>query len=251
MPRTDEIPAADASAGRPASSGSRAAFVRGVKLGTPIFLGYVPVGAAFGVLARTVGFNSAQAVLCSATALAGAGQFIALSLLGSGATALTVLVATSVVNLRYLLFSTTLSPYLHAVPLRIQSWLAFTLTDETFAVNIADRQQGLSTSASMSGVGGIAWAGWVLGTALGAAGAEWIGDPNRWGLGFAMSAMFAALFVALADDWRHAVIGALAGGIVLLLPLSAAAGVALSSSWFVVIASMTAATIAMVVFRED
>ena len=228
-----------------------ARFVRGLRLGVPIFLGYVPVGAAFGVLARTIGFSTVQAVVCSATALAGAGQFIALSLLGSGATALTTVAATAVVNLRYLLFSTTLSPHLSGVPVRAQAWLAFTLTDETFAVNIADRREGLSTPASMAGVGAIAWTGWVLGTGLGALGATWIGDPSRWGLEFAMPAMFAALFVALAEDGRHVLVGLLSGAIALALPFGAVVGLPISQSWFVVIASMLAATVAMAVFRDD
>ena len=51
--------------------------------------------------------------------------------------------------------------------------------------------------ASMAGVGAISWTGWVLGTLLGAVGAQWIGDPSRFGVGFAMPAMFTALFVAL------------------------------------------------------
>ena len=228
-----------------------ARFARGLRLGLPIFLGYVPIGAAFGVLARTIGFSSLQAVVCSATALAGAGQFIALSLLGSGATALTTVAATSVVNLRYLLFGTTLSPHLGAVPVGTQAWLAFTLTDETFAVNVADRREGLSTPASMAGVGTVAWVGWILGTGLGAVGASWIGDPSRFGLEFAMPAMFAALFVALAEDARHVVVGLLAGAITLALPLTRAAGLTISPSWFVVIASMLAATIAVVVTRGE
>ena len=69
-----------------ALGGSRwSRFTRGLRLGFPIFLGYVPVGLAFGILAHTVGFTVLQAVLCSATALAGAGQLIALSFLASGA----------------------------------------------------------------------------------------------------------------------------------------------------------------------
>jgi len=221
-----------------------------MKLGLPIFLGYVPVGAAFGVLAVTMGFTVFEACLCSATALAGAGQFIALSLMSSGAGAATTVIATSVVNLRYLLFSTTLSPHLHRARLSSQSWLAFTLTDETFAVNVADRKEGTSTTASMAGVGAIAWIGWIAGTALGAAGAEWIGDPTRWGVDFAMPAMFAALFVALAEDRSHIIIGLIAGLIALALPLLGSVGITISSSWFVVIASMSAATIATVVIRE-
>jgi len=228
---------------------ARQRFGRGLRLGAPIFLGYMPVGMAFGILARTVGFSIFEAVMCSATAIAGAGQFIALSLLSSGATAFTTIVATAVVNMRYLLFGTTLSPHLHDASRREQAWLAFTLTDETFAVNIADRREGLSTVASMAGVGAIAWAGWVLGTGVGAAGAAWIGDPSRWGVEFAMPAMFAALFVALAEDRRHVAVGILAGALVLVMPILARV-VPVPEGWFVVVASLAASAAATVVFRE-
>jgi len=243
--------ATDGSNPTPAPPGVRARFWRGAELGSPIFLGYVPVGIAFGVLARTLGFSTLEAVVCSATALAGAGQFIALSVLGTGASAATVLVATTVVNLRYVLFAATLSPYLRGVPTREQSAIAFTLTDETFAVNIAEQRLGLSSPASMIGVGFIAWVGWVLGTFLGAFGADWIGDPSRFGVGFAMPAMFTALFIALAEDWRHVLTGLFAGGAVLALPILAALGAPISSSWFLVTASMVAATIAAVVWRDE
>ena len=230
---------------------SRARFWRGMKLGFPIFLGYVPVGMAFGILARTVGFSTIQAIICSATALAGAGQFIALSLVGAGAGVGSVLAATTVVNLRYVLFGSTLSPYLRTQSLRTQALIAFTLTDETFAINIADKRGGLSTAASMLGVGAISWVGWVLGTTLGAVGTEWIGDASRFGVGFAMPAMFTALFVALAENRRHVVAGVIAGAIMLALPLLSALRISLSPSWFIIIASMSAATIGAVVWRED
>jgi 4-azaleucine resistance transporter AzlC len=226
-------------------------FWRGIKLGFPIFLGYLPLGMAFGILARTVGFSVLAAVTCSATSFSGSGQFIALALLGSGATVLAVLAATTVVNLRYVLFGSTLSPYLHDVPLPTLVGLGFSLTDESFAVNIADHRAGLSTPASMLGVGAIAWIGWVLGTAVGAVGAGWIGDPSRFGVGFAMPAMFTALFIALAENRRHVAIGIVAGVIALALPLLAAVGLPLSPSWFIVIASMGAATIGSVMWREE
>jgi 4-azaleucine resistance transporter AzlC len=234
-----------------AEASARSRFWRGIELGSPIFLGYVPVGMAFGILARTLGFSTFEAVVCSATALAGAGQFIALAVMGTGASVAAVLVATTIVNLRYVLFAATLSPYLRGVSVPKQSAIAFTLTDETFAVNIAEHRLGLSSPASMIGVGFIAWAGWVLGTFIGAWGADWIGDPSRFGVGFAMPAMFVALFIALAEDWRHVVTGLLAGGFVLLLPVLSAAGLAISSSWFLVIASMTAATVAAVIWRDE
>ena len=228
-----------------------ARFWRGVGLGFPIFLGYMPVGIAFGILARTIGFSVLEAATCSATSLAGAGQFIALSVMSSGVGVVSVLAATTVVNMRYVLFGTTLSPYLRGLSTPTQAGLAFSLTDETFAVNIADRRSGLSTAASMLGVGAVAWTGWVLGTIIGAVGAGWIGDPTRFGVGFAMPAMFCALFIALAENRRHVLIGVLAGGLALALPALSAVGVNLSSSWFIIVASMSAATIGAVVWRED
>lgn len=215
----------------------------------PIFLGYVPTGMAFGVIATSIGFTATQAVMCSATALAGAGQFIALNLMKEQATVLAVLTATTVVNLRYVLFGATLSPHLKGMSLSSQAALAFTLTDETFAVNVSDRRAGTSTGASMAGVGAIAWIGWVTGTAVGALAASLIGDPSRWGVEFAMPAMFTALLVALAEDRRQVITAAFAGMLAVGLPALAAVGVAIPSSWLIVIASMAAATIATLVFQ--
>ncbi|HUK63971.1 MAG TPA: hypothetical protein VLV15_11575, partial [Dongiaceae bacterium] len=77
-----------------------------------------------------------------------------------------------------------------------------------------------------------------------------IGDPSRFGVEFAMPAMFSALFVALAEDWRHVAVGVAAGGILLALPLLSAVGVHLESSWYLVIASMVAASVGAAVWRE-
>ena len=211
----------------------------------------MPVGAAFGIIAISLGFSNSQAVACSAIVLAGAGQFIALSLMKTGEGIIAVLAATTIVNLRYVLFGATLSPYLRGMPLRYQTLLGFTLTDETFAVNISDRRAGLSTGASMVGVGAIAWVGWVTGTFLGATATGLIGDPTRWGVEFAMPAMFTALFIALAEDRRHVIIGVLAGVITIALPALRHISFEIPAAWHIVIASVLCATVATVVFRDE
>ena len=221
----------------------RARFVRGLKLGLPILLGYAPVGAAFGILADGLGFTAFQAALCSATALAGAGQFIALALAALGTPVLGILVATAIVNLRYVLFGAVLSPYLSGMSLHAQGLLAFTLTDETFAVNIQDQRQGSADALSMAGVGTIAWIGWVAGTLVGALAAGLIGDPERWGVQFAMAAMFSALLVAQVEDKRHVIVA------VITLALTLAFMALLPGQWYVVLAPVAAAAIAAVVYR--
>ncbi|MBF4509807.1 MAG: AzlC family ABC transporter permease [Aeromicrobium sp.] len=221
----------------------RVRFARGVALGLPIFLGYLPVGAAFGVVARGLGFSVVQAAACSATALAGAGQLIALTLIESGAAVLAVVVTTAVVNLRYVLFGAAMSAHVTGVPLPGQAFLAFTLTDETFAVNIDDHRRGLADAWSMAGVGVIAWTGWVLGTTAGALAAGWIGDPTRYGVQFAMPAMFTALLVAQAEDRRHVATAVLAA------TLAVACMLLLPDPWYLIAAPMLAATIATVMHR--
>lgn len=221
----------------------RARFVRGLKLGLPIFLGYAPIGAAFGIVARGLGFTPLQAAVCSGTALAGAGQLIALQLLGAGAGVAAVVFTTAIVNLRYILFGAALSQHVTGMPLLRQAFLAYTLTDETFAVNIDDSRRETASFASMAGVGVIAWAGWVLGTTVGALAAGAIGDPTRFGVQFAMPAMFTALLVAQAEDRTHvltAVVAAIfAIGLMLILP----------DPWYLIVAPILAATVATVVHR--
>lgn len=226
-------------------------FFRGVKLGFPIFLGYVPVGMAFGILAQKQGFTFFQAVACSALALAGAGQFIALAVLTAGGSALTALIATGIVNLRYVLFAATISPYLKRVSVLKLLWPGYTLTDETFAVNIADLRENKATVGSINGAGFISWAGWVLGTVIGVPLAGWIGNPSAWGLEFTMPAMFAALFVTLADNRNQIITGVISAGIVLGLAFSQSRGINIDPNLYIVIAALAGATIATLVFSHD
>lgn len=221
----------------------RARFARGLRLGLPIFLGYAPIGAAFGIVARGLGFSPLQATICSGTALAGAGQLIALQLLGAGAGAAAVVITTAIVNLRYILFGAALSQHVTRMTLKQQAFLAFTLTDETFAVNIDDSRRGLADFASMAGVGVIAWTGWVSGTAAGALLAGVIGDPTRFGVQFAMPAMFTALLVAQAEDRTHVLTAVVAAAFAVALMI------VLPDPWYLIAAPVLAATVATTVTR--
>jgi 4-azaleucine resistance transporter AzlC len=212
-------------------------FRRGIGLGMPVFLGYVPIGAAFGVIATTAGFSVLQAFACSVFVFAGAGQFVAAALLKGGAGVATILIATGVMNLRHILFGATVAPYLHETPRRLQIPIAFTLTDEVFGVSVTDLQAGTANDYSMIGTGVTAWSGWVLGSSIGAGAATLIGDPTKWGVEFAMPAMFTALLVAQLTSRRRGIaacVSALAClGLSLVLP----------GAWPPIAGAMVAATV--------
>jgi 4-azaleucine resistance transporter AzlC len=99
---------------------------------------------------------------------AGASQFIAVGLLSGGATALEVVATTLFVNLRHILMSASLSPHYREAPRGLIPFVAWGVTDETFAISIgryisgeADHRYGLALHYT-------AYASWVSGTVLGA-----------------------------------------------------------------------------------
>jgi 4-azaleucine resistance transporter AzlC len=213
-----------------------ARFLRGVRLGMPVFLGYMPLGMAFGLMAVAAGFTVAQATACSALVIAGAGQYLAVRMIAAGGLA-TTLIATGVVNLRYLLFSATMAPHVREVPRWQQGLLAFTLTDETFAINAADAREGRADGFSMLGVGAISWVGWTLGSLIGSLAGSAIGDPNAWGVGFALPAMFTALLVGQLTGRREYIAAGLAAVVALAMSLL------IPRDWALVSAAIVAATV--------
>ncbi len=95
-----------------AGSSGRPAWVRGVARAMPIVMGYIPIGFAYGVLAQQAGLSLFNTLAMSALVYAGSAQLIAAGLFAAAAPALSIVATTFVVNLRHMLFSAALSPYL-------------------------------------------------------------------------------------------------------------------------------------------
>ena len=77
----------------------------------PLILGAIPFGIIYGTLASAAGLTVWQALGMSLLVFAGSAQFIAVSLLGGGASLAVLLLTTFVVNLRHALYSATLQPF--------------------------------------------------------------------------------------------------------------------------------------------
>jgi len=87
-------------------------FKNGAKAALPIVLGYLPVGMAFGVLARQAGLTPIEIGLMSLLVYAGASQFLAIEMILKGIAWFPTVIATFFINLRHLLMSSTLSLFL-------------------------------------------------------------------------------------------------------------------------------------------
>ena len=93
-------------------------YVKGLRDGIPIMLGYFAVAIALGINARGAGMTALQATVASLLNNASAGEYVGFTLIAAGASYVEMFVMEAIANARYLLMSTALSQRLAAsVPL--------------------------------------------------------------------------------------------------------------------------------------
>ena len=123
-------------------------WLAGTRSAVPIMLGYVPVGIAYGVMARQAGLNTWQTVLMSLTVYGGASEMMAAGMVAQGAAVLTIVLTTFILNLRHIIMSTCVFNQMQGGRLPVRMLAAFGVTDETFAV--------YTTTANALGAGQLA-----------------------------------------------------------------------------------------------
>ncbi|MFO7802845.1 MAG: AzlC family ABC transporter permease [Desulfovermiculus sp.] len=186
----------------------------------PIILGYLPVGFAYGVLAQKSGLSATNTMLMSLIVFAGSAQLIAVGLLASGTGAASVILTTFVVNLRHLLMSASLAPYLRTWSRLQQALFAFQLTDETFALHSSRFPRGETSKPETLAINMIAQSAWLGGSLLGLLAGTLITDVKPIGLDYALPAMFMVLLVWQLTTWTRWITAVLAGAISVGLALA-------------------------------
>jgi len=181
-------------------SDSGRSFVGGLRSGIPVVAGYFPVAVAFGIAATAAGLSAPQSLMISVLVFAGASQFVLISFLGTGVSLLGVALITLGLNLRHLLYATSLSPQLRHLSARSRILVAFGLTDEVFATAQARLHQLAEHQRLwwLLGLESAAYASWVAGTWLGSAGGLWVEQHLgllQPALTFALPALFFALLL--------------------------------------------------------
>ena len=185
--------------------------LRGAIDSLPLIFAAVPFGLIFGALAVSIGLSSWATMSMSLFVFAGASQFIAISLISSGAPLLLIYMAVFFVNLRHLLYSVTLMPYVANLPQKLRIPMAFCLTDETFAVvskKILKKQDESGIHLYYFGSALTMYTVWSLCTFIGIVLGQQIPDMISWGLDVAMILSFVGIVVPnLKDlpDWACAI----------------------------------------------
>jgi 4-azaleucine resistance transporter AzlC len=189
----------------------------GVVSALPIMIGYFPVAFALGIMAATLKLSFIATALMSLIVYAGSSQFVALSLLGAGASGWTIVLTTFVVNFRHFLMSLSLSRHLSSWPRSRRVLLGLQLTDETFALLQSQAARKDPGEAHCFAVTNLAHASWFLGTIVGYWVSWLLPDTKQFGLDFAMCGMFIAMIVLQAANRMMVLAGLSAAAIAITL----------------------------------
>ena len=171
-------------------------FIQGIKDCIPTLLGYISIGLAFGVVGSASGLSVLEIALLTILIYAGSAQFIFCALLLTNSPASAIIVTIFVINLRHLLMSLTIAPHFTRYSMLRNVGFGTLLTDETFGVAVTKQMQtGKLYGKWMDGLNITAYLFWILSCVAGAFLGKWVANPEKWGLDFALIAMFVALLV--------------------------------------------------------
>ena len=188
-------------------------------------VGVVPFGLVAGATPVTHGLGGAVAVGFSVIVFAGASQLAAIDVLGSGGSAFLAALAAWTINLRLMLYSASLAPYVAKERLRTRLWMSYVLTDQAYAVSInrwgepaAEPRRRVPYYA---GAAFLLWISWQLSTIAGVL----LGNvlPDDVPLAFAVPLVFLVLLIPAINS-KPAAVAAIVGGGAAVLAAELGAG---------------------------
>ena len=203
----------------------RPAFRAGVAAAAPLVVGVAPFGLVAGAAPVAKGFGPGSAIGLSTIVFAGASQLAIVDVLAQGGSVLVAVLAAWTINLRMVLYSASLAPYLAHESTRRRLGAAYCLVDQVYALSIARwPADGGRTEERLPfylGAGAILGTTWLSCTVLGALVGPAI--PEDIPLDFAIPLVFLVLLVPILVD-RPSVAAAVAGGAAAVVAGEAGAG---------------------------
>lgn len=174
----------------------KAAFVKSL----PVMAGYVVLGIGFGILLKKAGYGLFWAFIMSLTIYAGSMQYVAVSLLTSGASLISTALTTLMVNARHLFYGVSMIDKYKEAGAK-KPYLIFALTDETYSLLCdGDYPQGEDAHWYRFFVSLFDQSYWIIGSILGSVLGTVITFDTA-GIDFSMTALFVTVFV---EQWLTA-----------------------------------------------
>lgn len=191
--------------------------IEGARDTLPLVFAAIPFGIVYGALGHAQGLPDWVIIAISMLVFAGASQFIAITLMATGATLPVIVLTVFVVNLRHMLYAVSLIPYVRQFSQFKRLPMAFTLTDETFAVafNRATQDSPAPYFAHYYlGSAAFMYLNWQLCTWIGLVAGNQLPQLTSFGLDIAMVVAFIGIVVPhlkMPSHWVCALVAALSG----------------------------------------
>ncbi|MFM7678736.1 MAG: AzlC family ABC transporter permease [Roseiflexaceae bacterium] len=210
-----------------------------------VWPGVAPFGMVYAVSALAAGLSIWETLGMSLIVFAGASQFTAVGLFGSGANPWTIIATTAIINARHLLLAASTASYIRRAPTWLRSLVAFQLTDETYAVGIQHFAKNGGDAWYQFGSNLSLYVVWAASTVIGSLLGALIPDPGALGLDLIFPLTFIAFTVPLLRDRVNRVVAGLAAlisvGTALILP----------GSWYVLTAGILASAVGAMLARRS
>ncbi|MCA1692188.1 MAG: AzlC family ABC transporter permease [Acidimicrobiales bacterium] len=184
----------------------------GAAAAAPMLLGIVPFGLVAGAGPVSHGLGGWSAVGLSTIVFAGASQLAAADVLAQGGSAVVAILTAWTINLRMVLYSASLAPYLSHESTRRRLAAAYLLNDQDYALSVARWSGGGDPKGRLPfylGAGVLIWVSWQLATVAGVL----VGGavPDDVPLDFAVPLVFLVLLIPVLTT-PPAVVAAITGG---------------------------------------
>ena len=180
----------------------RQELIAAFKVSTPVMMGYIVIGFAFGLLFVSFGYDWYLAILMSILVYAGALQFLSIGMINAKTGFIDIAIASLVVNMRQSFYGLSVLRKFKSAK-AFKPYLIFALTDETYALLTSiPEKQGLSSRHYYFYLSLLNQCYWVTGTAIGALTAGLV-TFNTKGLEFSLTALFIVLVIEQYKQFRH------------------------------------------------
>lgn len=165
----------------------------------PVMVGYLFLGAAYGILMRVNGYGIFWALAASLLVYAGSLQYVGVSLLAAGANPVHGFLIGLMINARHLFYGISMLGKYRDLK-KFKAYLIFALTDETFSVLCNENvPRGIDREWVYLWVSLLNQCYWVAGSIGGSVVGSMI-NFNTKGLDFALTALFVVIFT---DQWKN------------------------------------------------
>lgn len=164
----------------------------------PVMVGYLFLGAAYGILMRINGFGFFWVLAMSGLVYAGSLQYVGVTLLASMVHPVYAFLMGLMINARHLFYGISMLGKYRDLK-KFKTYLIFSLTDETFSVLCGEEvPRSLDREWVYLWISLLNQCYWVLGSLAGCLAGSLISFDTK-GLDFALTALFVVIFT---DQWK-------------------------------------------------